>query len=284
MIDIAIGSFFLIAAVVWLLVRHQNRLKRRAYSMQEAIRNRDFQFRLSTRGMLWGDRAMQEALNNMGIELQRQIAASEVESWQRLTRVLTHEIMNATTPIASISQAFLEREDVKGTALEDGIKAIRDTSEGLNAFVQNYRKLTQLQTPQPTEVRLKEMAESVASLYPDIDWQITLDDAAVHCDDGMLRQVLINVVKNAIEAGATRIAIEVPASAASSQALVISNNGSMIPAEMRRDIFTPFFTTKRTGHGIGLSLSRQMMMAQGGDLCLTDNAPAGYNTAFIVNF
>ena len=96
---------------------HQRMLKLRAHLMQEAIRNRDFTFRMPTSGMFSGERAMQEALNHLGETIRQQINQNEVESWERLTRVLTHEMMNATAPITSISQSLMSRPDVKGTPL-----------------------------------------------------------------------------------------------------------------------------------------------------------------------
>ena len=117
---IIIIGVVLIAAVVW-TIRRQHSLKLRAHLMQEAMRNRDFTFRLPTNGLLPGERAMQQTLNQLGETIRQQVNQNEVESWERLTRVLTHEIMNATAPITSISQSMLNRNDVKGTPLEPGI-------------------------------------------------------------------------------------------------------------------------------------------------------------------
>ncbi len=103
--------------------------------MRDAMRHRDFSFRLPTKGLLFGEKAMQKALNDMGHDIEKLVAHNEVESWQRLTRVLTHEIMNATTPIRSISQAYLSNPDIKDTLYEEGIQAIYDTSTGLAEFV-----------------------------------------------------------------------------------------------------------------------------------------------------
>ena len=96
-----------IGGIIYLFLRHQRNLKSRAFLMQEAIRNGDYSFRLSTKGLLFGERALQQALNDMENDIGRLVAQHEVESWQRLTRVLTHEIMNATAPISSICQAYL---------------------------------------------------------------------------------------------------------------------------------------------------------------------------------
>ena len=274
-----------VAFVVW-FVRHQRKLRLRAHLMQEAIRNRDFTFRLPTNGLLSGERAMQETLNQLGETIRQQVNQNEVESWERLTRVLTHEIMNATAPVSSISQSLLNRPDVKGTPLEEGIHAIFTTSQHLNTFVDSYRKLSQLQEPALQEVRLSTLIRDIQQFYPDIGWQCAVaDDAVVNADPNMLRQILINLVKNAIEADAQHICIEnVGDSKSPTTGLLVSNDGQPILAEARKSIFVPFFTTKRTGSGIGLSLSRRMMVQQGGSLSLQDQPQSGYHTTLLLEF
>jgi len=269
----------IVGAMVW-LIRHQRSLRLRAYLMEEAMNNHDFSFRLSTKGLLYGERAMQEALNHLGETIRQQINQNEVESWEKLTRVLTHEIMNATAPIASISQSMLSRDDVKGTPLEEGIHAIHATSQHLNAFVDSYRKMSQLQQTDIQRIMLTGIIRDIQQLYPNVAWNNSItDEAIVYADPNMLRQILINLAKNAIEAGAQHIGIEL-----SNHILYISNDGQPIPAEARESIFVPFFTTKRTGNGIGLSLSRRMMIQQGGSLNLTDHPLSGYHTTFSISF
>ena len=259
-------------------IRHQRRLKERAWLMREALRNHDYSFRLPTKGLPPGERAMQQLLNDMGQEIRGLMAQQEVESWQRLTRVLTHEIMNATAPISSITQSFLHRPDVKGTPLEDGIRAIRDTSSGLTSFVESYRKFMQLQKAESTDASLLEVVSSVQSLYSSLGWNISIDaDQKVYADVHLLRQVLANLAKNAQEAGATQIDVRWQ-----DDLLAVSNDGTPIPAEVRNEIFVPFFTTKKHGSGIGLALSRQMMVMQGGDLMLSDTHVGGYNVSFLL--
>lgn len=264
----------------WWFVRHQRKLRLRAHLMEEAIRNCDFTFRLPTNGLLPGERAMQETLNRLGETIRQQVNQNEVESWERLTRVLTHEIMNATAPVASISQSLLSRPDVKGTPLEEGIHAIFTTSQHLNRFVDSYRKLSQLQQPTFEEVCLSTLVHDIQQLYPDVTWDCSVADGAmVSTDPNMLRQILINLVKNALEAGARRIGIEYQAGG-----LLVSNDGLPIPAEARKSIFVPFFTTKRTGSGIGLSLAHRMMIQQGGGMSLLDQPQSGYHTTFLIEF
>lgn len=284
-LHIIIGIGIVVCAA-WFF-HHQRRLRLRAHLMQEAMHNRDFTFRLPTKGLLSGERAMQEALNQLGETIRQQVNQSEVESWERLTRVLTHEMMNATAPITSISQLLLNRLDVKGTPLEDGIRAIFDTSQHISQFVTNYRKMSELEKPVLAKVNLNTLLDDVTKAYPGLDWAVSVPtDATVLADPGMLRQVVINLVKNAIEAGAKRMELTVTSDdvIASNVCLQVSNDGQPIPAENRQSLFVPFFTTKRTGSGIGLSLSRRMMVQQGGSLELADTPHTGFNVTFLLRF
>ena len=286
-----------IALVLYLLWHHQHTLKVRAYLMTESIRNRDFSFRLSTKGLLFGERAMQQSLNDMGEEVRQLVNHSEVESWEKLTRVLTHEIMNSTAPIASISSSLLNRNDVVGTPLEEGIRAIHSTAARLNTFVVNYRKMSQLQKPEPQDFDLTPFLKNLTSLYPDLEWEIDMPPTCTaHTDAALLHQVLINMVKNALEAGAKKMGLKVEriessyhhqsyqieTSNASRVSITISNDGKPIPPDVRSSIFIPFFTTKATGSGIGLSLSRQIIIKQGGSLELLDTPMPTYHTSFCI--
>ena len=276
--------------LVW-TVRRQRSLKLRAHLMQEAMRNHDFTFRLPTDGLLPGERAMQQTLNQLGETIHQQVNQSEVESWERLTRVLTHEMMNATAPITSISGSLLNRPDVKGTPIEDGIQAIYDTSHHLSDFVSNYRKMSELESPVLTEINLFLMVHEVSKTYPSQQWEISINpDINVLADTVMLRQVIMNIVKNAVEAHAQRIVIEARNDMTNNRTsdhanlvyLYIGNDGHPIMAENRQSLFIPFFTTKRSGNGIGLSLSRRMMLQQGGMLELADHPFNGCHVTFIL--
>ena len=268
-----------IVGFAWWFVHHQRRLRLRAHLMQEAIRNRDFTFRLPTDGLLPGERAMQLTLNQMGETIRQQVNQNEVESWERLTRVLTHEMMNATAPITSISQSMLGRDDVKGTPLEPGIQAICDTSRHLSEFVKTYRKMSELEKPVMADVMLRPLVDDVCKAYPDLTWEVSIPkDIIVRADAGMLRQVLMNLAKNAAEAEAKKIVI----TPMDENRLYIGNDGLPIPAENRQSLFVPFFTTKRSGSGIGLSLSRRMMIQQGGMLELAEKPLSGCHVGFIL--
>ena len=234
---VVLALVFVISLIIY---RHQCLLRDQAQMMRDAMRHRDFMFRLPTNNLLFGEKALLEALNNAGEDIQKLVAHNEVEAWQRLTRVLTHEIMNATAPIQSISQAYLSLPEIKGSAYEEGIRAIHNTSKGLAAFVDSYRKLTQLQEPVVQSVCLLSFCRSVSALYPDIKWSIDIPESvSVNADESLLRQAFINLVKNAIEAEADSIGIKWEGK------LYVSNNGHAIPDSVAREIFIPFFTTKR---------------------------------------
>ncbi len=288
---IIIIGVIIVGFAVW-FVYHQRMLRLRAHLMQEAIRNKDFTFRMPTHGLLPGERAMQETLNQLGETIRQQVNQNEVESWERLTRVLTHEMMNATAPITSISQSMLNRSDVKDTPLENGIRAIYETSRHLSDFVVNYRKMSELEKPVLTDVRLHVVIDEISKAYPQLTWEVSVPaDLVVRADIGMLRQVLMNLVKNAIEANATKMVVEETDSTAEANSslfthhfsLYIGNDGLPIPAENRQSLFVPFFTTKRSGSGIGLSLSRRMMIQQGGMLDLAETPLQGCHAAFILS-
>lgn len=258
--------------------RHQRLLKTRAHLMKEAIHNHEFTFHLPTNGLFFGEKALQETLNELGHEINKLVAQNEVESWQKLTRVLTHEIMNATAPITSISQAYLSSSKIQGTPYEEGIRAIYDTSKGLSVFVDSYRKYAQLQEPALENVSVLETVQKVQSLFPSLQWEVQIPDPLIlQLDENMFRQVLMNLVKNAQEAHATRMDVRW-----NQKELWISNNGDIIPADVAREIFIPFFTTKKTGSGIGLSLSKQLMLKQGRNLRLADTPVRGCHTSFIL--
>ena len=180
---------------------------------------------------------------------------------------------------------------VKGTPLEECIKAIYATSLSLATFVDSYRKLTQLQPADIQPVDLQQFVTSIPALYPDIQWHISLNTpTSAKTDLGMLRQVMTTIIKNAIEAEAHSVDIRLAQCSANDNLqeedttlqLLVSNDGQAIAAEVAREIFIPFFTTKKKGQGIGLAIARQMMMACGGNLWLADTPVAGYHTTFVM--
>ena len=187
--------------------------------------------------------------------------------------------MNATAPICSISQLLLETPPSSPSDYREGLLTIHDMSHHLYTFVENYRKLTQMQKPVLTSVDLPAFVARMQAAHSQLTWVTDIPQGTVvQTDEQMLTQVVLNLVKNAVEAGATTLFFQWTG------ALLVSNDGHQIPADVARHIFIPFFTTKPQGSGIGLAFSRQLMIQQGGDLTLADVSVPGYHVTFCVSF
>ncbi len=231
-------------------------------------------------------------LQNIQTELQRQ----ELEAWQNLTRVLRHEIMNSITPISSLTSTLreiLDQELVKkgddyelksegAEDLRDGLQTIESRSKGLIKFIDAYREYTSLPQPKLKTVRVKDLIEKVTQLLkPDFKKKniqlLTHCDSeylTVQADEEMIEQVLINLIKNAIEAAdhSDLAKIEINGSyTENSVTIEVTDNGPGIIPEAIDRIFVPFFTTKKTGSGIGLALSRQIMQMHNGSLTVVSD-------------
>lgn len=239
--------------------------------------------------MQLGDRTVRIlALNDIRNELD----AKELDSWIKLTRVLTHEIMNSIAPISSLSETFLKRSDVIGTPLYDGIRAIHETSTGLISFVDSYRKFSSLQKPSPEPFYLLDLLHQVEglTLVPEniaLTLQIEPAELMLYADPNLIRQVLINLIKKAVQAiggHKGRIHVRAYSSADEHVFVYVSNDGPAIPEAEAEQIFVPFFTTRSEGSGIGLSLSRQIMKLSGGTISLLRSGTNGWNTTFVLEF
>ena len=197
-----------------------------------------------------------------------ELANQEVDSWIRLTRVLTHEIMNTVTPITSLSQTLLR--NARGEQRE-GLDTINRTGRELIQFVENYRRFTHVPTPHPSLFYVKPFLERMARLTGrDVKVSVEPHDMMVYADEGLIAHVVTNVLKNATQATANGGRVWMDARIGDDEAVVIdiSNNGELIPEDVAQHIFIPFFTTKADGSGIGLSLSRQIMRVSGGSITL----------------
>ena len=225
-------------------------------------------------------------------DIHNELDEKELDSWIKLTRVLTHEIMNSMAPISSISDTFMQREDVKDSEIYDGIRAIHETSTGLISFVDSYRKFSALQQPQPEPFYVQEIMKQVSSLnivpeHINLNIQVEPDDLMLYADSNLIRQLLINLLKNAVQAIGDhqgRILVHAYADKNEHVFINVSNNGPAISSELARQIFVPFFTTKQDGSGIGLSLARQIMKLSGGTITLlktgTNNWPVTFQLEF----
>ncbi|BAR50507.1 ATPase/histidine kinase/DNA gyrase B/HSP90domain protein [Tannerella forsythia KS16] len=241
--------------------------------------------------VLKGERVKLIAMNDIHGEMEDK----EVDTWIRLTRVLTHEIMNSVTPITSISSTLLSRHDEMKEELRNGLELISDTGKGLISFVESYRRFTHIPTPQPTLFyvgrfieRMTQLASHHHASHIAIQTDIRSDDLILYADEDLIGQVVLNLLKNAIQAIGPDHPdgqIMVRASCNSNESIVIeiSNNGPAIPPEEAEHIFTPFFTTKEGGSGIGLSVARQIMRLSGGSISLKSNA-SNHRTTFVLLF
>ena len=226
-------------------------------------------------------------------DIRNEMDSKELDSWIRLTRVLTHEIMNSIAPISSLSETFMKREDVIHSSLYEGIRAIHDTSEGLISFVDSYRKFSSLQKPSPEPFYVKELVAQIEELHfipPHITFTKLIEpsELMLYADPNLIRQVLLNLIKNAVQAidpEKGRIHLRAYSSTADEHVFIyVSNNGPAIPEDEAEEIFVPFFTTKKEGSGIGLSLSRQIMKLSGGTITLLKSGTNGWNTTFVLEF
>ena len=198
---------------------------------------------------------------------------TESESWTRLIRVLTHEIMNTVTPIASLSEALKE---VQGDELKAGLETISSSSRSLIRFVESYRNLTRVAAPVRKAFYVRDLAAKVLELNDSFlrehgasaSFEEKQSDILLYADEGQISQILINLLKNAVQAGASKVSITADIDGSDCVVVNVANNGRPISPESQGQIFVPFFTTKQEGTGIGLSLSRQIMRLHGGNLRL----------------
>ena len=240
------------------------------------------------------------ALSDVSHELSNQ----EVDSWIKLIRVLTHEIMNTITPVTSLSETLLTRVTADKD-LEQGLETIHKTGTELLAFVNNYRRFTHVPKPQPALFYVEPFLERMALLCNhEVEISVSPKDLLVYADESLLSHVVTNLLKNAVEAFKEKeredkqecrsadlqsaaskkafIRLQAYANAQESIIIDVSNNAGLIPDDVASHIFIPFFTTKPEGSGIGLSLSRQIMRVSGGSLTLHQDKEKGTTTFKIV--
>ena len=240
------------------------------------------------------------ALSDVSHELSNQ----EVDSWIKLIRVLTHEIMNTITPVTSLSETLLTRV-TEDKDLKQGLETIHKTGTELLAFVNNYRRFTHVPQPQPALFYVEPFLERMALLCNhEVEIEVSPKDLLVYADESLLSHVVTNLLKNAVEAFKEKeredkqechsadlqsvaskkafIRLKAYANAQESIIIDVSNNAGLIPEDVASHIFIPFFTTKPEGSGIGLSLSRQIMRVSGGSLSLYQDKAQGITTFRII--
>lgn len=240
------------------------------------------------------------ALSDVSHELSNQ----EVDSWIKLIRVLTHEIMNTITPVTSLSETLLTRV-TEDKDLKQGLETIHKTGTELLAFVNNYRRFTHVPQPQPALFYMEPFLKRMALLCNhEVEIEVSPKDLLVYADENLLSHVVTNLLKNAVEAFREKerenkqecrsadlqsaaskkafIRLHAYANAQESIIIDVSNNAGLIAEDVASHIFIPFFTTKPEGSGIGLSLSRQIMRVSGGSLSLHQDKTQGITTFRII--
>lgn len=228
------------------------------------------------------------ALNDINTELDEK----EIDSWIRLIRVLTHEIMNSVTPITSLSDTLLSLAKTTDSEIRNGLQTISTTGKGLLSFVESYRRFTRIPTPEPSLFYVKAFIDRMTELARhqnpagniSFHSEITPADLILYADENLISQVVINLLKNATQAIGEQTDGQVFLRAWCNEdeeiMIEVKNNGPTISPEIAEHIFIPFFTTKEGGSGIGLSISRQIMRLSGGSITLLP----GKETSFILRF
>ena len=254
------------AIVVTTLIVRRNDARKVGF-MMDALEDGELNFHFKEKS------ALNRALNRIKGIFERRDAANEESSQNKLFRVMTHEIMNTVAPIASLSDALLTEE---GMDVKAGLETISASSKDLIRFVESYRSMTQAQPPVRKAVMVDELMDRVLLLNKakiaeqgaTLTYQANTPDLLIYADEGQIMMVFNNLIKNAVQAGATSIPITADLNSEDQTVIRVANNGKAIPLRQTEEIFIPFYTTKPNGTGIGLSLSKQIMVKHNGTLVL----------------
>ena len=260
----------IVMAVIATIRTRQKDIKKVAY-MMDALEDGELNFRFQENGRF------NRTLNRIRTIFEKQRQAHEQDSWTRLIRVLTHEIMNTVSPIASLSDAMAKSVDENGHSeldIKAGLETISDSSKNLIGFVQTYRQLSGVAKPIRKALDLRELMDSVIALNSEYaascgavcEYRPEGDDLMIYADEGQISQILINLVKNALQASAKRIDITAKMGKDDDVIIQVANDGEPIPVAAQEQIFIPFYTTIKEGSGIGLSISRQIMRNHNGSI------------------
>ena len=284
-----IALVFIVAIVAAVLAtlrtRHQD-IKKVAY-MMDALEDGELNFRFQETNKF------NRTLNRIRTIFEKQRQAHEQDSWTKLIRVLTHEIMNTVSPIASLSDAMAKSVDENGHSeldIKAGLETISDSSKNLIGFVQTYRQLSGVARPVRKALDLRELMDSVIALNSEFTascgasckYRPEEEDLMIYADEGQISQILINLIKNALQAGARHIDISARMGKDDEVIVQVANDGEPIPVSAQEQIFIPFYTTKKEGSGIGLSLARQIMRQHNGSIDLVKSDAA--ETVFELRF
>ena len=268
-----VGACIIVAIVVAMIAtlrtRHKD-IKKVAY-MMDALEDGELNFRFQDKNKF------NRTLNRIRTIFEKQRQAHEQDSWTKLIRVLTHEIMNTVSPIASLSDVMAKSVDENGQSeldIKAGLETISDSSKNLIEFVQTYRQLSGVAKPIRRALDLQELMDNVIALNSELaasygavcTYSPEEPDLMIYADEGQISQILINLIKNALQAGAKHVDITAGMGKDDDVIVRVANDGGPIPVSAQEQIFIPFFTTKKEGSGIGLSLSRQIMRNHNGTI------------------
>ncbi len=278
-------SAVIITAVTAVILTRRNDRRKVAY-MMDALEDGELNFSFRDKNRF------NRTLNRIRTIFEQQRQQHEQDSWTKLIRVLTHEIMNTISPVASLSDTLSKSMDEKGHSELDvkaGLETISSSSRNLIKFVETYRQLSGVARPVRKAIMVEELINKVFALGKEMTPEgvtckfIANDpDLMIYADEGQISQILINLVKNAVQADASEITITGSMGKEDEVILNMANNGQPISPESQEQIFVPFFTTKKKGSGIGLSISRQIMRNHNGTIELTRSDSAA--TVFTLIF
>ena len=260
----------IVVAVISIFKTKQKDIKKVAY-MMDALEDGELNFRFQDKNKF------NRTLNRIRTIFEKQRQAHEQDSWTKLIRVLTHEIMNTVSPIASLSDVMAKSVDENGQSeldIKAGLETISDSSKNLIDFVQTYRQLSGVAKPVRKALDLQELMDNIISLNSELaasygaacTYRPEEPDLMIYADEGQISQILINLIKNALQAGAGHVDITARMGKDDDVIVRVANDGEPIPVSAQEQIFIPFFTTKKDGSGIGLSLSRQIMRNHNGSI------------------
>ena len=290
-----VAAIILTAVITALYVRMKDR--RKLEYMLDAFEDGEYNFRFRDEGRF------NKALNRIKWVVDRRRQQNEEESWSKLIRVLTHEIMNTVSPIASLSDALSKSVGGAGEVaggrsgahhgelagghpgidIKSGLETISSSSRNLIKFVESYRELAGVARPVKKALMVDDLVGNVLELTREdciaasctCTYKASDEEILIYADESQISRILINLIKNAVQAGAHNISIVAGIDEDEQTFINVTNDGAPISPSSRDQIFIPFYTTKANGSGIGLSLSRQIMLAHNGRLDLTRSDSEG---------
>jgi nitrogen fixation/metabolism regulation signal transduction histidine kinase len=236
------------------------------------------------------------------LNIQSELDLVQLTAWRDLVRVLTHEIMNSMTPITSLARTAADLAgqvanpgNPQSIDLRDAVETVARRSDGVMRFVQSYRQVSRVPAPERQTIllasRLTEIERLLRSQWPAQGLRLTHEvepaELQVDVDPALFDQVLINLLRNAADAAmnysaAPEVFVRARASRIGRVVIDIDDNGAGVPADQRNEVFLPFYTTKADGTGVGLSVVRQIMLAHGGSVSVSESAMGGARFTLVI--